>query len=230
MSACVLASYQRRFTRAAKSLGHCYGEPTRSPLPLGNKRDPLDELVFIVLTVMTEFGVEAVFQKLRARYRPWDRIATARESSIARLLQPVGLSTQRARRLRAMIREVVRREGSADLSQLGHLSDEELEEYLATLPGVGTKVARCVMLYSLGREVFPVDAHVLRVLKRLGLASPDLTMQKAQDTLQPQVPSRLRYALHVNLVQHGRTVCKARRPICAGCCLRRLCPSRAHLS
>lgn len=217
----------RAYPRIAEDLAAIYGTPPRDPLPLDNKRDPLDELIFIMLTVMTEFGVDRVFARLRATYDPWDTLLDAPEHRVRRILQPIGLSTQRARRIRALLAEVVSREGGADLQCLAVLDDSELENYLASLPGVGTKIARCVMLYSFGRPVFPVDAHVLRVLKRLGLAAPTLTLQKAQDVLQQDVPDLLRYTLHVNLVVHGRAVCRARNPLCGECCLRGICPSRA---
>jgi len=202
-----------------------YGKPNYDPLPLGNKPDPVDELVYIILTVMTEFGIERVYSAIRQRFATWDDVLAAPASALAETLQPIGLSNQRAARIRGLLEEIQRREGKLDLSRLRQLSDAEAETYLCTLPGVGKKVARCVMLYSLGREVFPVDAHVLRVLKRLGLAEPDLTLQRAQDVLQERVPEFLRYTLHVNLVVHGRTVCRARKPKCGECVLASRCPS-----
>ncbi|MEX2245607.1 MAG: endonuclease III [Dehalococcoidia bacterium] len=202
-----------------------YGTPIRDPLPLNNKPDPLDELIYILLTVMTEFGVDGVYETLRREFPTWADVANTPGEGIARILQPIGLSTQRARRMKALLAEIINREGAADLRRLHRLSDAEAEAYLCTLPGVGKKVARCVMLYSLGRDVFPVDAHVLRVLKRLGLAEPELTLQKAQDTLQNRVPDVLRFTLHVNLVVHGRTICRARKPNCEACVLAPSCPS-----
>jgi len=216
----------RSFHVIAEDLAAEYGAPRADPLPLHNQPDPLDELIFIMLTVMTQFGVDAVFARLRAMYASWLSLLAASEAEVASALQPIGLSTQRARRLQAMLSVVVAREGAADLSRLSTMTDAAVEAYLTSLPGVGKKVARCVMLYSLGRRVFPVDAHVLRVLKRLGFADQDLTLQRAQDVLQPQTPELLRYTLHVNLVVHGRTVCKARKPLCGQCCLRGLCPAR----
>lgn len=195
-------------------------------MPLGNKSDPLDELVYIALTVMTEFGVPAVYDSIRTRFSSWDAVLAADEGELVDLLRPIGLYHQRARRIREMLKAIREREGNLDLRGLHRLNDAEAEAYLVTLPGVGKKVARCVMLYSLGRDVFPVDAHVLRVLKRLGLADESLTLQKAQDALQEQIPDILRFTLHVNLVVHGRTVCRARKPRCGECVLAASCPSR----
>jgi endonuclease III len=209
----------------ADELTTAYGRPPHDPLPLGNKPDPLDELIYIMLTVMTEFGAASVYSELRTRYPAWADVLSAPVEQLTAVLQPIGLSVQRARRIHALLGEILKREGKLDLEVLHSLHDAEAEAYLTTLPGVGKKVARCVMLYSLKRDVFPVDAHVLRVLKRLGLADEHLTLQQAQDTLQDSVPDSLRYTLHVNLVVHGRTTCRARRPKCGQCVLAPRCPS-----
>jgi len=205
------------------SLSRVYGVPSHTPLPLGNKQDPLDELIYIMLTVMTEFGVDAVYSELRAAYPRWDAVIEREERELAAALRPIGLYWQRARRIRQLLSEIKAREGSATLKRLYQMDDPAVESYLTSLPGVGKKVARCVMLYSLGRDVFPVDAHVLRVLKRLGLADDGLTLKEAQDALQPIVPEVLRFTLHVNLVIHGRTICRARVPRCGECVLRVRC-------
>jgi endonuclease-3 len=111
------------------------------------------------------------------------------------------------------------------LSALRRMTTADAEAYLCSLPGVGVKSARCVLMYSLGREVFPVDIHSLRIMHRLGWV--DWQGQRAEsvaDAAQRGVPPGLRKALHALLVQHGRLVCKS-RPRCASCILRAMCPS-----
>jgi endonuclease-3 len=216
---------QRPIHFIADRLTTVYGDPSRDQLPLGNKSDPLDELIYIMLTVMTEFGVDRVYESIRQAFPSWAEVAAARVERLAKLLKPIGLYVQRSQRIRELLHEILRREGAVDLNRLHSLSDAEAEAYLTTLPGVGKKVARCVMLYSLQRDVFPVDAHALRVLKRLGVAPPELTLQQAQDELQDNVPALLRYTLHVNLVVHGRTICRSRRPRCDDCVLSSRCPA-----
>ena len=166
-----------------------------------------------------------MYRELRSAYPSWRAVLASPAAELTRVLQPIGLSAQRARRIHALLAEIVRREDELNLNRLYSLNDAEAEAYLASLPGVGKKVARCVMLYSLGRNVFPVDTHVLRVLKRLGLAEEALSLQRAQDALQVAVPESIRYTLHVNLVVHGRTICRARAPRCAECVLAEQCPS-----
>jgi endonuclease III len=221
--------------RIAESLAVEYGTPTRRELPLGNHPDPLDELIYILLTVMTEFGVDGVWRELKRRYPAWDAVLRARQSTIERILQPIGLYEQRATRLRTILKRIRVDRGACSLDFLASMPDAEAESYLTSLPGVGKKVARCVLMYSLGRDVLPVDAHVLRVAKRLHLLEDDVSWGHAHDAIHEAVPPAYRYALHVNLVRHGRAVCRARSPKCSDCGLlgslcdgAELAPSDAH--
>lgn len=205
--------------RISESLTATYGTPSRDELPLGNQADPLDELVYILLTVMTEFGVDGVYATLKRRFPTWDALLRARRSTLARLLQPIGLSEQRADRLRTILARLKREHGRCTLDFLHGVSDEDAEAYLLSLPGVGKKVARCVLMYSLGRDVLPVDAHVLRVSKRLRLLASDVSWTAAHDAIHALVPAEQRYGLHVNLVRLGRDLCRARNPKCGECAL-----------
>lgn len=210
--------------RIAETLDATYGAPPRDPLPLGNHPDPLDELIYIQLTVMTEFGVDDVWRELKRRYPTWDAVLRARRATLVRLFHPIGLYEQKAARVRAILRRISDDRGECTLDFLSDMPDREAEAYLTSLPGVGKKVARCVLMYSLGRDVLPVDAHVLRVARRLRLLDQAVSWDQAHDAIHDAVPAQYRYALHVNLVRHGRAVCRARRPRCEDCgLLGRLC-------
>jgi endonuclease III len=113
--------------------------------------------------------------------------------------------------------------GRATLAPLKAMNDSEAEHFLKGLPGVGKKVAKCVLMYSLNRQVLPVDVHTHRVAVRLGLMAkrrPDTS----QDLVEAQIPPDLRYGFHVNAVAHGRAVCLPRKPMCGACVLRKCCP------
>lgn len=204
----------------ARHLDRLYGSPTLDPLPLGNKPDPLDELIYILLTVQTQHGVDAVFDTLKQRFMDWDAALRARETTLARLLAPLGLSGQRSRRLRVILRQLRTDFGSCTLDPLRSMSDEDAEAYLRSLPGVGPKVARCVLMYSLRRDLLPVDAHVYRVSRRLGLLEESVPYGRAHDAIHEVVPPQHRYSLHVNMVRLGRDLCDAKRPRCEDCPLR----------
>jgi endonuclease-3 len=101
----------------------------------------------------------------------------------------------------------------------------EAKEYLMRLPGVGEKTANCVLLFSLGKPCLPVDTHVFRVAKRLGLIDARTSIKEAHRLLQQQVlPSEV-YQFHIHMIEHGRKICHARNPECDRCILRNDCPS-----
>jgi endonuclease III len=191
----------------------------------GNKEDPLDELVYIVLSQMTtHHSYERVFVRLRRACGRWDRLLRIPLPSLRALIRDAGLSRLKAARLRSIARRLRADFGTVSLSELRGMPDEEVEAYLTSLPGVGTKTAKCVMMYSLGRRVLPVDTHVRRLSNRLGLLSPRTPDRDIHVALERVVPPGDRYAFHVNAITHGRLVCRARAPRCGACCVLRLCP------
>lgn len=212
-------------SRIRAALAARYGEPSRSRLPLGNKRDPLDELIYILLTVQTQYGVDGVWDALKARFPTWDHVLRAREESLRRVIAPLGLSEQRAKRIRIVLRAVRDEMGTLSLRKLRRMETAEAEAFLTSLPGVGLKVARCVLMYTCGHDVLPVDAHVLRVAKRVGLLAEETSWADAHQSIHRAVRPEHRYSLHVNLVRLGRDVCGARTPQCEACPLARICTS-----
>ena len=117
------------------------------------------------------------------------------------------------------------RSGGISLDFLRRWPTDRIKEYLLDLPGVGPKTAACVLLFSLRRPVLPVDTHVHRVTRRLGLIGPRTTAEQAHEVLAGAVPPQKVYAFHVLLIEHGRKVCHARRPACGECALNDICPS-----
>jgi DNA (cytosine-5)-methyltransferase 1 len=204
---------------------------------LGNKEEPLDELIYIQLSLQTqEAGFSRSYDDLRGAFPTWRAVLDAPTERLVRILKPAGLAHQKAPRLKSILRIVLRDAKSAaeangmnpntvhepTLSFLTKLRDHEAERYLLTLPGVGPKTARCVLMYSLKRTVFPIDVNVYRVFTRLGIVEP-LPWKRAHGPYQSFVPPPLRHRLHVNLVHHGRQVCTPLRPKCRQCVLVSFC-------
>ena len=209
-----------RASRAIKQLESVYGSPR-----LGNKDDPLDELFFILISQMTTGpSYERVFDRLKAWLPCWDELSTLSVRDIASVISDAGLVNQKAPRLLAIARRLREDFGRVDLSSLHDMSDAECLDYLTSLPGVGTKTAKCVLMYALDRSVLPVDTHTARIGQRLGLVDA-LPFGKLAEQLENNIAPKERYAFHVNSVAHGRAVCRAVRPRCDGCPLRLLCPS-----
>jgi len=193
---------------------------------LENKEDPLDELIFVILSGLTREPIYmATYEALRARFPTWDEAAVAAPADIEASIWFGGLAGKKSRAITRLLTAIVARVGRADLSFLCELDDRTAETFLRQLPGVGTKTARCVLAYSLGRPAFAVDVHVSRLMRRLGWSDHGRLTMSAQDRLQEIVPPDIRLSLHVSFVVHGRTVCTALRPRCKDCILADLCPS-----
>lgn len=197
-----------------------YGAPRHH-----NPIDPLDDLVFVVLSRMTqEVKYLRTYRRLREALPSWSEVRDAPQDELESLIHEAGLAPTKAAQIKAILNEIEAREGRLSLARLRGLPDEEVEGYLTSLPGVARKTALCVMLYTLGRDVLPVDAHVWRVSRRLGLAPPGAWSERRCRDLEASVPRELRRSLHVTMVAHGRAVCRAGRPRCDACVLASLCP------
>jgi len=187
-----------------------------------NKRNPLDELLFIICSVKTnEEKYQTTYKTLKLSFPRYEMIADASPKEIAKAIEKGGLSNQKSVVIKKIFDAIMSEFGAATLSPLRPMSDGECEKFLLSLPGVGKKTARCVMMYSLGRQVFPVDTHCWRICRRLGWirrTRPDGSCSpRDMDRLQTKIPDELRLSLHVNLVSLGRQVCTANNPRCSDC-------------
>ena len=189
----------------------------------GNKDDPLDELVYIILSNRTrQEAAQDGFEVLLETFGSWPTMAEADLPDITRAIRHLGLARVKSTQLLQILRRLKEDFGVVGLADLASWSSAEAEAYLVSLPGVSKKVAKCVLMYSLGRSVLPVDVHVHRVAARLGLPAkrrPDTS----QDAIEGAVPKELRYSFHVNALAHGRKYCRASRPRCGVCCVRERC-------
>jgi endonuclease III len=200
-----------------------YGTPTHH-----NQAEPLDELVFIILSAQTEeYLYLRTYKELANAFPGWEGLAEAPTSHVEEMIRAGGLFRRKARQLKAALARVVADAGRPTLDFLREWDDQRVYQYLTSLPGVSRKTALCIMMYSLGRAVFPVDTHVWRVARRLGWTVPRPKPAQAQERdLEAMVPPGLRYTLHVNMVAHGRMTCLTYWPKCATCVLAYVCPSR----
>lgn len=190
----------------------------------------IDELVGTLLSQHTsDTNTARAFAGLKTRFPTWDEVRDAPGEEVADAIRAGGLADQKAPRIKAILAEIEGREGALDLSRLHGLPDQEVADYLCSLPGVGPKTAACVLVFSMGRNAFPIDTHVHRVARRLGWIDDRVTAEAAGRELGPTVPAELRYSLHMALIDHGRKVCKARNPRCTQCVLFDLCDSGPRL-
>jgi endonuclease III len=197
---------------------------------LGNKSNPLNELAFIILSGQTDAKLtQEAYRRFKRRFPRWSDVLNASASEITDAIRVAGLGRQKARYIKRTVLRLQQDFGATTLSPLKRMSTTSAERYLCSLPGVGVKSARCVLLYSLKRRVFPADIHCLRIMTRLGWVR--WSGQRAEclaDAAQQRVEPSIRRSLHVRLVQHGRAVCRS-RPLCSECILKRSCPSAGQV-
>ncbi|MBI2764398.1 MAG: endonuclease III [Chloroflexi bacterium] len=202
-------------------LAALYGTPVHTP-----SGAPIAELVLTVLSQNTaDTNSGRAFVQLLRKYPSWAAIAAAPPEELIATIQGGGLAQQKGPRIQAILRAVAERSPGWDLEFLREMPLEEARAWLRALPGVGPKTAACVLLFALGRPAMPVDTHVERVAKRLGLITPKLTAEQAHHALEALVEPADYYRFHMLLIKHGRRLCIARRPLCERCPLERDCPS-----
>jgi len=196
--------------------------------PVRRKRiGPLDELMLTILSQNTnDTNRDRAYESLRARFPDWDAVRVAPRAAVEQAIKSAGLWRQKARTLQETLEALYREQGDLDLSHLEDRSDREVIEYLTSFRGVGVKTAACVLCFAMGRTYMPVDTHVHRVARRLGLIPERATADQAHELLNrdSSVPPELRFSFHVQLIRHGRAICRATRPACDTCVVGGLCP------
>jgi endonuclease-3 len=194
---------RRRVRALRERLREMYGVPVNKP-----NRQPIDELVLTILSQHTnDRNSGRAFKLLRERFPTWDEVRDAPVGEVEDAIRPGGLAQQKAPRIQGILRELGP-EPNLDWTEDAPI--EESREYLLSLPGVG-------------RPEIPVDVHIHRVGGRLGLFPAKASLERAHDEMLAVVPPADAYELHVNLIRHGRTVCRP-KPRCGECELRRMCP------
>jgi len=190
----------------------------------GNPEDPLECLVYLMLTRKTPIKTgQKIFRKLRKVFPRWEDILSSGEGELRSTLHGGGLEDTRVDNLKGVLERIRERFGCLSLERLKKWSNAKCVEFLTSLPGVGLKTAYCVMMYSLGRKVFPADTHCIRIAKRLGVIPSVVDHREAQRLLAKLIPGEYAYTLHVTMVSHGQKVCKGQDPNCDSCAIRKFC-------
>jgi endonuclease-3 len=185
----------------------------------------LDELVATILSQNTsDANSDAAFDELRRRFDGWDAVRRAPAAGIAKTIRQAGLSNRKAPRIKAILQKVYEDRGDLSLDFLRSMPTAEAIEYLKRFPGVGPKTVACVLLFACRKPLLPVDTHVHRVSRRLGLIGPRTGAERAHEELARLVAPRQVLDLHIQLIRHGRGACAARSPRCEDCPLLDLCP------
>ncbi len=210
---------KRTAARVARLLEACLGIPHQKK----KRSDPLDMLIGTLLSQNTnDLNSHRAYVELRRKFPTWRKVAEAPVGAIAAAIKIGGMKNQKSSRIKALLRRVHMDFGAYRLRGIERMENDAVISMLTSYHGIGFKTAACVLLFSLRREVFPVDTHIHRICNRLGLVrtkTPDQTFE-AMSVL---IPKGRSYSFHTNLIRFGRITCLAQRPRCRGCPLYGLC-------
>lgn len=214
--------YYPNVDKIAESLVVKFGRPS-----LGNKRNPFNELLFIILSSKTSLErCREAYKMLRKKFRRSDSLINGSVEEIERTIALAGLQKRKAKGIFLIAHRLYHLFGHVTLAPLKMMASEDAELFLTSLPEVSTKMARCVLLYSLDREVFPVDTHCFRIAQRLGWVTKSALITKAQaNELQSKIPPALRRDLHIGMVLLGRQYCTSKVARCFECPINKMCPN-----
>jgi endonuclease-3 len=210
---------EKPFNYIVQNLESTFGEPKLPP-----KSDALAMMINIVLSQATsDTNSERTFQNLQNYFKSWENILEADEKEIADAIRLGGLANQKARVIKDLLGQLKEKHKKLSLKFIEKMPDEEAREYLLGFRGIGPKTVACTLLFALHKEVFPLDTHIFRVLKRMGILPEKITDAKAHRLLDELVPKGKFYSLHVNLIRLGRKICRPREPLCEQCPLIEYC-------
>jgi endonuclease-3 len=216
------ASVNDKIFRVIELLNREYGEKKWK-----KKFDPLDQLILTILSQNTsDKNSYAAFSSLKRKYPVWESIIAASEEEVAEAIRIGGLGNIKAKRIKEALTAIMEKRKNLNLSYLKDIPTEEALSFLTNLKGVGPKTAACVLLFSFGKPVLPVDTHIHRVSKRLSLIG-NADRLKAHKILQQMVPEEHVYSFHINMIEHGRRICKP-KPKCLECVLNEVCVSASQ--
>lgn len=195
-----------------------YGVPTVS------SGDPLDELVLTILSQNTnDLNSDRAMRSLKQRFPTWDAVMRAKRNDVADAIRVGGLAQIKSERIQEILREIYQKTGRLSLNFLKKLSLSDAKAYLRSFKGVGPKTVACVLLFSCRKPAFPVDTHIRRIATRIGWLGNRIDDEKAHQIMERLVPPENYLSLHINLIRHGRTTCKAQNPKCDACCIAAYC-------
>ncbi len=188
---------------------------------------PVDELVSTILSQSTSDGNrDKGFYALKDRDPDWEAVMNAPEADIINTIRSAGLANQKGPRIKQALQFVHDEQGELSLDFLNEMTLDEARAWLVQIKGVGPKTAAIILLFGFNRPAFPVDTHVHRITRRLGLIGPKVSADKAHPILEKMGDPYTYYPLHLNIIRHGRETCRARRPLCDQCPLTDECDER----
>ena len=175
-------------------------------------------LINIILSQATsDTNSRRTFENLQKRFKTWENVLAADESEIAETIRLGGLANQKAKVIKDLLRQIKDSRPRLSLEFVEKMPDEEARNFLQGFRGIGPKTVACTLLFACHKEVFPLDTHIFRVFRRMGILPARITDIKAHRLLDELVPKGKFYSLHVNVIRLGRKICRPQEPLCEQC-------------
>ena len=196
-----------------------FGIPYR-PKKLPN---PIDTLIATILSQNTnDKNSYKAYSNLKKRFKSWQEVADSPRKNIEETIRIAGLGKQKSTSIKKFLTTLKKKNGKLNLSYIKKMNDEEILDVLTSINGIGVKTASCVLLFSLDRNVCPVDTHVHRTLNRIGIVNTK-TPDKTFYLINKNLPEGIAHPFHTNLIKLGREICKPTKPLCSVCPLLKVC-------
>ncbi|MHA1694114.1 MAG: endonuclease III domain-containing protein [Candidatus Helarchaeota archaeon] len=184
---------------------------------------PLDILIKTILSQNTsDLNSFRAFDNLKLKFPEWDAVLNSSLENIEDAIRIGGLAKIKSKRIKEILKIIKEKTGDLNINFLKNWEVDEAKKWLLSLKGVGEKTAACTLIFGFNMPIFPVDTHILRVSKRLGLIN-DITLEKAHQELKKIFPPHYYYEVHLNLIEHGRQICRSNNPKCLECKLSNYC-------
>ncbi len=210
---------EKPFRYIVQNLENTFGEPKPPP-----KSDALAMLIEVILSqATTDVNSRRTYQNLRKRFKNWENVLAAEAGEVADAIRLGGLANQKTKVIKDLLQRLKEIRGTLSLKFIEKMPDQEARDFLQNFRGIGPKTVACTLLFACRTEVFPLDTHIFRVFRRMGILPERITDTKAHRFLDELVPKGKFYSLHVNLIRLGRKICRPREPLCDECPLIEYC-------
>lgn len=196
-----------------QNLESTFGEPA-----LREKSEPLEMLIRVILSQATTDVLSArAFDNLKQKFPTWEAALATDANEIAEAIKLGGLANQKANVIKDLLTNIKAANGTLNLDFLHNLSIKDAVTYLKQFRGIGPKTVACTLLFACHKNIFPLDTHIFRVLRRVGIVPTKCSDERAHEILDELVPENKFYSLHVNLIRLGRKICRPNEPLCERC-------------
>ncbi|GMU85284.1 MAG: hypothetical protein AMXMBFR48_05260 [Ignavibacteriales bacterium] len=213
-----ISQIQKRILKTDSLLVDFFGVPKQNP----NPQPALEVLIGTILSQNTnDKNSFRAFVHLKQHYNSWKEVSALTQRALEKEIKVAGLANQKAKAIKRILTFVEER-GEYSMEFLREMDEREALTLMTSFDGVGVKTASCVLLFSMKRNVCPVDTHVNRTLNRIGVANsqnPEKTFWFLYDIL----PDGIAHRFHTNLIRLGREFCIPTNPACSICPVKRVC-------